>query len=170
MKYLKKVWFILSSSYKRKSIVLFFLILISTFLEVLGIGLVVPFILFLLEDNILVKYTFLTSILGYFYSDPGKIELIKNPDILSSISNESLIKVVFAAETENLIENAQKKIINKNLNLIIGNDVSRNDIGFNSEDNEVIIINKSGEVENLPKMTKYELAHEILDRVQALLN
>ena len=66
MKYLKKVWFILSSSYKRKSIVLFFLILISTFLEVLGIGLVVPFILFLLEDNILVKYTFLTSILGYF--------------------------------------------------------------------------------------------------------
>ena len=69
-----------------------------------------------------------------------------------------------------MIENAQKKIINKNLNLIIGNDVSRNDIGFNSEDNEVIIINKSGEVENLPKMTKYELAHEILDRVQALLN
>ena len=98
-----------------------------------------------------------------------EIELIKNPDILSSISNESLIKVGFAAETENLIENAQKKIINKNLNLIIGNDVSRNDIGFNSEDNEVIIINKSGEVENLPKMTKYELAHEILDRVQALL-
>ena len=66
MKYLKKVWFILSSSYKRKSIVLFFLILISTFLEVLGIGLGVPFILFLLEDNILVKYTFFDKYIRIF--------------------------------------------------------------------------------------------------------
>ena len=56
MNYLSKVWFILSSSYKRKSIVLFFLIIISTFLEVLGIGLIVPIIIMLLEEDILTKY------------------------------------------------------------------------------------------------------------------
>lgn len=99
-----------------------------------------------------------------------EIELVKNPDILSSMKNESFIKVGFAAETENLVKNAKSKITDKDLDLIIGNDVSRTDIGFNSDKNEVVIIDQYGEVENLPKMSKYELAHEILDRVQTLLN
>jgi phosphopantothenoylcysteine decarboxylase/phosphopantothenate--cysteine ligase len=97
------------------------------------------------------------------------IDLVRNSDLISEITNPNIIKIGFAAETENLVKNSKKKIIDKKLDLIIGNDVSRKDIGFNSEQNEVVIINQSGEIENLPLMSKYDLSHEILDRVQSLL-
>ena len=77
MNYLKKVWCILSENFKRKSIVLFFLILITTLLEVLGIGLIVPVIIFLIEDDIFDKYPLLLTIVSYFYDQPEKTELVK---------------------------------------------------------------------------------------------
>ena len=77
MNYLKKVWSILSSEYKKKSIILFFLIIISVFLEVLGIGLIVPVVIFFLEDDISGKYPILLEIVSFFYSEPEKIHLIQ---------------------------------------------------------------------------------------------
>ena len=62
---------------KKRSLILFFLILVSTFLEVLGIGLIVPVILFFIEDDIVTKYPFLNSIVGYFFYEPSKIDYIK---------------------------------------------------------------------------------------------
>jgi len=75
--YLKKIWFILSREHKTKGVILLFFILISTLLEVLGIGLIVPMILFLIEDNILIKYPFLFETVSYFFDQPNKINLIK---------------------------------------------------------------------------------------------
>ena len=77
MNYIKKVWFILSPSYKKKSIFLFFLILTSTILEVMGIGLIIPAILFLLEDDVLTKYPFLYGVVNFFYDQPNKIQLVQ---------------------------------------------------------------------------------------------
>ncbi len=77
MNYLKKVWSILSSEYKKKSVILFFLIIISVFLEVLGIGLIVPVVIFFLEDDISGKYPILLGIISFFYSEPEKIHLIQ---------------------------------------------------------------------------------------------
>ena len=77
MNYFRKVWCILSQNFKRKSIILLFLILTTTLLEVLGIGLIVPVILFLIEDDIFTKYPFLLTTVSYFYDQPEKIELIK---------------------------------------------------------------------------------------------
>tara|TARA_B100000029_G_scaffold516651_1_gene632264 strand:+ start:1025 stop:2797 length:1773 start_codon:yes stop_codon:yes gene_type:complete len=77
MNYFKKVWCVLSQNFKRKSIVLLFLILITTLLEVLGIGLIVPVILFLIDDDIFSKYPFLLTIVSYFYYQPEKTELVK---------------------------------------------------------------------------------------------
>ena len=77
MNYLRKVWFILSSSYKSKSVVIFFLIIISTFLEVLGIGLIVPIIIMLLDEDILTKYPLIYQIVSHFYDQPNKIDYIK---------------------------------------------------------------------------------------------
>jgi len=75
--YIEKIWFILSRDYKAKGVILLFLILISTLLEVLGIGLIVPMILFLLEDDILIKYPFLFGTVSYFFEQPDKSDLIK---------------------------------------------------------------------------------------------
>ena len=77
MNNLSKVWFILPSSYKTKSVVLFFLIIITTFLEVLGIGLIVPIIIILLEEDILTKYPLLYQIVSHLYDQPNKIDYIK---------------------------------------------------------------------------------------------
>lgn len=98
--------------------------------------------------------------------------LKKNPDLTMEIGNfaksiNKNIKIVgFAAETNDLIENATKKIKSKSLEFIVANDVSREDIGFNSNENEVSIVHKNGSVEKLPKMTKDDVAYQILKRVE----
>ena len=82
--------------------------------------------------------------------------------------NEDLItnqKVIgFAAETNDLLVNAKKKLINKKLDMIVANDVSKEGAGFNTETNIITII-KNDYIENLEKDTKYNLAHKILDRI-----
>lgn len=94
------------------------------------------------------------------------LNLIKNKDILKSISNKKGNRIIvgFAAETENLIENAKKKIQSKNLDMIIANDVSRNDSGFNVDTNKVTIITRYS-IEELDTKSKDEVSNDILDRI-----
>ena len=76
----------------------------------------------------------------------------------------------FAAETNLLKENSLKKLSEKNCDWIITNDVSKNDIGFDSDFNKVSIFYKNQSEENLPKMRKSSLANEIVNRIISQLN
>jgi phosphopantothenoylcysteine decarboxylase/phosphopantothenate--cysteine ligase len=64
-----------------------------------------------------------------------------------------------------LLTNARKKVQTKNLDMIVANDVGKNGIGFRSDDNKVLILYNDGRIEDLPRMSKRQLAHEILARV-----
>ncbi len=96
------------------------------------------------------------------------LELSPTPDILKSVKGD-LIKVGFAAESENLVENARRKLREKSLQLIVANDITASDSGFGSDNNRVSIIDQKGKVENLPLLPKPTVAHHILDRVAELL-
>ncbi|MBM31939.1 MAG: bifunctional phosphopantothenoylcysteine decarboxylase/phosphopantothenate--cysteine ligase CoaBC [Chloroflexi bacterium] len=98
------------------------------------------------------------------------LELEKTSDIIKKLKNNNLTKIAFAAETENIIENAKIKLKNKNLDMIVANDVSRNDIGFNSDNNQVTLIQKDGSINELPIMPKTELAHILLDETISLIS
>jgi phosphopantothenoylcysteine decarboxylase/phosphopantothenate--cysteine ligase len=76
--------------------------------------------------------------------------------------------VGFAAETENLLIHAKKKLRAKALDMIVANDVSRKDAGFETDTNRVKIIYKDGQVEDVPLMTKTEVADLLLDRIKAV--
>ena len=97
------------------------------------------------------------------------LEMVRTPDILAELGNSKgdsrFILVGFAAETEDLLVNASEKLEKKNLDMIIANDVSREDAGFKSDTNLVKIIHRDGHVEDLPLMTKEEVADQILDRI-----
>lgn len=97
-----------------------------------------------------------------------KIELVENPDVIASIEGP-LIKVGFAAETDDLIENAAAKIAAKGLALIAANDVTQQDAGFAVDTNRVVLIDAEGGIERLPLLHKYDAAMRVLDRVAALL-
>ncbi len=94
------------------------------------------------------------------------LELKENPDILKSLhKNENQIFIGFAAETNNLIENAKKKLSEKNLDYIVLNDVSKSDIGFNSDYNKVTIIGKE-DIFEIEKESKLNIADKILDLIK----
>ena len=96
------------------------------------------------------------------------LELVKNPDILKGISQikNGKTKVIgFCAESENLIENAKIKIQNKGCDLLIANDISRKDIGFNSDNNEVYIIDKNLNIKHIERNTKQYIAKRILEEI-----
>jgi phosphopantothenoylcysteine decarboxylase/phosphopantothenate--cysteine ligase len=101
-------------------------------------------------------------------NDGLTLELVKTADILAETKGD-FIKVGFAAETEDLIPNAQKKLKEKDIDLIIANDITDKDSGFDADTNKVTIIDKSGKVEELPLMSKREVADKILDRVVELI-
>ena len=98
------------------------------------------------------------------------LELERNPDILAEAGKRKgqRILVGFAAETENLLQNARGKLKEKNLDLIVANDVTLPGAGFKVNTNIVKILDRSGKVEELPLMTKEELADRILDRIARL--
>jgi phosphopantothenoylcysteine decarboxylase/phosphopantothenate--cysteine ligase len=98
------------------------------------------------------------------------IELEKNPDILAEIGTRKgdRLLVGFAAETEDLLANASKKLAQKNLDLIVANDVSLEGAGFNVDTNIVKLLFRDGSVEDIPIMGKNELAGLILNRVEQL--
>ncbi|MBD1172027.1 bifunctional phosphopantothenoylcysteine decarboxylase/phosphopantothenate--cysteine ligase CoaBC [Pelagibacterales bacterium SAG-MED05] len=106
----------------------------------------------------------------------NNISLEKNPDILDYLSknNKARPKIVvgFSAETENVIQNSKKKIKEKYCDLIIANDVSKKDSGFNSDYNKVSIIDKKGKVKSIPKNKKSYIANIIANiiLVKLLMN
>ena len=104
------------------------------------------------------------------------LELEENIDILNYISKHNSLRpklvIGFAAETNNIQDNAKKKLIEKNCDWIIANDVSNNSIGFDSDFNEVSIFYKDKEIKNekLTLKKKSEISEEITDRVVKQLN
>ena len=100
-----------------------------------------------------------------------EMKLEFTPDILAEVGKrkERRILVGFAAETEDLVANAQKKLQRKNLDLMVANDVSQPGAGFDSDTNVVKILDAKGGVEELPLQAKRSVADTILDRVVALL-
>jgi phosphopantothenoylcysteine decarboxylase/phosphopantothenate--cysteine ligase len=97
------------------------------------------------------------------------LELEATPDILKELSlrKESQIVIGFAAETENVLENARQKLVAKNLDAIVVNDVSREGVGFDSDRNAVTIISRENVVE-IPETTKLEVARRVLDQILQL--
>ncbi len=100
---------------------------------------------------------------------PMTLELEATPDILKELAQKksSQIVVGFAAETENALENARQKLVAKNLDAIVVNDVSREGVGFDSDRNAVTIITRE-EVVDVPETTKWEVAQRVLDQVVRL--
>ena len=100
-------------------------------------------------------------------SDSLTLELIKNPDILKELcTKKTTQKVVgFCAESENLIENAREKIRKKGCDYLIANDISRKDIGFSSDYNEVVIFDKNGGQKRIERAPKNIIARKILEEI-----
>ncbi len=96
------------------------------------------------------------------------LEMVRTPDILSEVKG-NFIKVGFAAESENVLTNAKDKLQKKHLDMIVANDITSTESGFDADINKVTIIERNGKVEELPLMTKREVAEKILDRVVKFL-
>jgi phosphopantothenoylcysteine decarboxylase/phosphopantothenate--cysteine ligase len=96
-------------------------------------------------------------------------------DILAAVaerrsrSGQPRVIVGFAAETQDVVENAREKLTRKGLSLIVANDVSAADSGFDVETNRVALLDASGGVETLPLMSKAAVAEGIIDRLTGLL-
>ena len=95
------------------------------------------------------------------------LELVKAPDILSGVKGDFL-KIGFSAETDNLIKNTKEKLRDKKCDLFVANDVTKAGSGFEVDTNKVTLIDKNGNVEELPLMSKREVADRVLDRVAGL--
>ncbi|MQF82886.1 bifunctional phosphopantothenoylcysteine decarboxylase/phosphopantothenate--cysteine ligase CoaBC [SAR202 cluster bacterium AD-802-E10_MRT_200m] len=104
--------------------------------------------------------------------DPNKdsltLDLLINSDFFNEIPPH-VLRIGFAAETENLIANAKKKLVDKGLALIVANDVTKPESGFNVDTNQVTLIHPQGGYEELPLLPKTMVSHKILDRVAVLL-
>ncbi len=102
--------------------------------------------------------------------DDVVLEMEKNPDILKQLglTKEHQVLVGFAAETDELIENARQKLLSKNLDMIVANDITAPQAGFRCDTNIVKILYKTGEIEELPCMPKEDLASLIWDRIEKL--
>lgn len=95
------------------------------------------------------------------------LELVKNPDILKGLCEKKTSQIIvgFCAESENLLENAKEKIQKKGCDFLVANDISRKDIGFSSEDNEVTILDKNGNLKRIEKASKNVIARKILEYI-----
>jgi phosphopantothenoylcysteine decarboxylase/phosphopantothenate--cysteine ligase len=103
--------------------------------------------------------------------DELTIALVKNPDViaeLGKVKRPGQVTVAFAAETQDLIANARKKLVTKNADFVVANDVKAEGAGFGTDTNRVAFVDAHG-VEELPLMTKREVSDRILDRAVALL-
>ncbi|PLX95093.1 MAG: bifunctional phosphopantothenoylcysteine decarboxylase/phosphopantothenate--cysteine ligase CoaBC [Desulfuromonas sp.] len=99
------------------------------------------------------------------------LELVKNPDILAQLGAKkgNRLLVGFAAETDDLLANARKKLTAKNLDLIVANDIAQPGAGFDVDTNIVRLLTPDGDVEALPLLAKSEVATILLDRIASLL-
>jgi len=100
------------------------------------------------------------------------LEMVKNPDILEEVGKVKGKRVLvgFCAETENLLQKAKEKLQNKNLDLVVANDLTQEGAGFGTETNKVVLLDSRGEVKSLPLMSKREVARNILDHIKYLLD
>ena len=98
-------------------------------------------------------------------NDSITLELVKNPDILADLCKNKTSQTIvgFCAESENLMENAKTKIEKKGCDYLIANDISRSDIGFNSDENEVTILYNNGAIKKISKAPKNVIARKILE-------
>ncbi len=97
------------------------------------------------------------------------LSLVRTPDILAEVGRRpGLVRVAFAAESENLLANARRKLEDKGVDLVAANDVTAEGSGFGSDTNRVTLLDRQGE-EELPLMSKYEVAGRILDRTVSLI-
>ncbi|MDE2718192.1 MAG: bifunctional phosphopantothenoylcysteine decarboxylase/phosphopantothenate--cysteine ligase CoaBC [Chloroflexota bacterium] len=101
-------------------------------------------------------------------SDGMTLHLLKNEDFFKEVPAD-ILRVGFAAETESLVANAQAKLQEKGLDLIAANDVTEEGSGFEVETNRVTLVDRSGRIEELPLMDKYDVGHRILDRAVELM-
>lgn len=100
------------------------------------------------------------------------VQLVANADILAAVANHAHrpeVVVGFAAESNDLHKNAKLKLESKNLDLIVANDISATDAGFEVDTNRVVLIDRTGKQEDLPLLSKDEVARAVVDRVAALL-
>jgi phosphopantothenoylcysteine decarboxylase/phosphopantothenate--cysteine ligase len=103
------------------------------------------------------------------------LRLARTPDILAAVAAQRdetgfpRVVVGFAAESQDLLENARAKLAVKKLDLIVANDVTADGAGFGAETNRVLLIQRDGSVESLPLMSKAAVAEAVLDRVAGLL-
>ncbi|HQF76071.1 MAG TPA: bifunctional phosphopantothenoylcysteine decarboxylase/phosphopantothenate--cysteine ligase CoaBC, partial [Syntrophales bacterium] len=102
---------------------------------------------------------------------PLEFRLEKNPDIIREVGKVKGDRVLvgFAVETDHLVEYAAKKLREKNMDLIVANDITQPGAGFAAETNIVKILDREGGSEDLPRMDKMDVAHRILDRVAELI-
>jgi phosphopantothenoylcysteine decarboxylase/phosphopantothenate--cysteine ligase len=104
------------------------------------------------------------------------LQLVRTPDILLAVkaqrdqTSRPRVTIGFAAETQNLLENATSKLRSKGLDLIVANDVSAADAGFAVDTNRVTLLDAGGGVEPLPMLSKAQVAEHILNRLAALLS
>jgi phosphopantothenoylcysteine decarboxylase / phosphopantothenate---cysteine ligase len=98
------------------------------------------------------------------------LELDPTPDILAEVGQKKgdRLLIGFAAETQNLIEEARRKLQTKNCDMVVGNLVSRDDIGFGSDDNEVVLVLRTGEAVPVTRASKSKIADAILDQALRL--
>ncbi|MDY3973036.1 MAG: bifunctional phosphopantothenoylcysteine decarboxylase/phosphopantothenate--cysteine ligase CoaBC, partial [Veillonella caviae] len=96
--------------------------------------------------------------------DTLELKLIKNPDILKGLGEHKAHQklIGFAAETEHVIDNGKAKVVNKNLDMLVANDVSKSNAGFNVDTNKVSFIYPGGQIVDLPLMTKIDVAKRII--------
>jgi len=105
-------------------------------------------------------------------STPLVLELVPTEDILQNVVKLKTRQFVvgFAAESENLTQSSLEKLRNKKLDLIVANDISAPGIGFQSDFNQVTLINKHEEMQKLPLLSKIEIAHRLLNEILILLH
>ena len=98
-------------------------------------------------------------------NDSITLELVKNPDILADLCKNKTSQTIvgFCAESENLMGNAKTKIEKKGCDYLVANDISRKDIGFNSDENEVTILSQDGSIKKISKAPKNVIARKILE-------
>ena len=101
-------------------------------------------------------------------NDDMVINLAKTTDILEAAQG-NFVKVGFAAESQNLVENAKDKVKRKDLDLMVANDITEPESGFGTDTNQVTLISRDLQVQELPLLTKYEVGNRILDRVRELM-
>lgn len=102
--------------------------------------------------------------------EPLTLSLVKTPDILEKIGKErgSAFLVGFAAETDNLLANARKKLKAKKIDLMVANDVTKPGAGFDEDTNIVTLLVPDGKAVTLPKLSKIQVAHKIFDKIMEL--